>query len=67
MSKTIISMKNFVATMIVTTAISILLAIISLIWTYWCCPDVPGTRGDNLRTYQNDLRRYGNVSEQTEM
>ncbi len=30
----IISMKNFVATMIVTTIISVILAIISLIWTY---------------------------------
>lgn len=31
---TIISMKNFVATMVVTTIISIIIAIISLIWTY---------------------------------
>lgn len=30
----IISMKNFVATMIVTTIIAVILAIISLIWTY---------------------------------
>jgi hypothetical protein len=30
----IISMKNFVATMIVTTIISIVIAIISLVWTY---------------------------------
>jgi len=29
-----ISMKNFVATMIVTTIISIIIAIISLVWTY---------------------------------
>jgi len=33
MSK-VISMKNFVATIIVTSAISILFAIISLVWTY---------------------------------
>jgi hypothetical protein len=30
----IISMKNFVATMVVTTIIAVILAIISLIWTY---------------------------------
>jgi len=31
---TIISMKNFIATMVGTTIIAVIIAIISLIWTY---------------------------------